>query len=244
MGGAPLNPERHRHLTLVPEAAEDDRHRPAQPPLLIAALAGRAVAPALAGDPSVETYRLRLPGIGGRWLAGIAAEAAARGWPATDVVALVAAVEDRTCMWLAAPNLGRLVGAGLLGRARLPRRRAGAMFEQGLWRWARCDGESLVSALTPADAAVTRIAAVSGARPPADLVRALESGGCRSGRLDTGLAAAMGTRWAVELVVGPTVSAAGLGVLRDQIAGAPRCSWCRTPVLGVRCPRCAGGDRR
>lgn len=228
----------------MPDVVECERRSPVEPPLLIGALAGRAVAPALAGDPSVETYRLRLPGIGGRWLAGIASEAAGRGWAGADVVALVAAVEERTCMWIAAPNLRRMVAAGLLGRTHLPRRHAGAIYEQGSWRWARCDGDALVSALTPADAAVTRVAAISGDRAPGDLVSALESGGCRSGRLGTGLAAALQTRWAVELVVGPAVSAAGLGVLRDQIAGAPRCGWCRTPVLGVRCPRCAGGEPR
>jgi hypothetical protein len=159
-------------------------------------------------------------------------------------VALVAAVEERTCMWVAAPNLRRMVSAGLLRRPRLPRRPAGAVYEQGRWRRARCDADALVTALAPAGAGATRIAALSGAGVPKELARAVQADGCRSGRLGAGLAAALHVRWAVEVVVGPGITAAGLAILRDQIAGAPRCSWCRTPVLGVRCPRCAGGDTR
>ena len=42
------------------------------------------------------SHELRLPGIGGRYLAGIATHVAAQGWPAADAGALVAALEDRS----------------------------------------------------------------------------------------------------------------------------------------------------
>ena len=39
-------------------------------------------------------------------------------------------------------------------------------------------------------------------------------------------------RWALELAVAPTLTAAGLSTLREQVASAPRCGWCRLPVIG------------
>jgi hypothetical protein len=49
----------------------------------------------LARQPAPGSLELRLPGIGGRYLQGVAAHVEALGWPAGDAAALVAAIEDR-----------------------------------------------------------------------------------------------------------------------------------------------------
>ena len=68
--------------------------------------------------------------------------------------------------------------------------------------------------------------------------------GAVAGRLDGGLARELDIRWALELAVAPTLTAAGLSTLREQVASAPRCGWCRLPVIGTACPRCALEDVR
>ena len=73
----------------------------ARPLRLISALSahGRvARAEGLAGTGS--GYQLRLPGIGGRYLAGLATHAHEQGWQPHEVAALLGAVEGRASMWI------------------------------------------------------------------------------------------------------------------------------------------------
>jgi hypothetical protein len=72
-------------------------------------------------------HELRLPGIGGRYLAGIAAHAHARGWDGLEVVALLDAVEERSAMWVVTPSAGSLRRAGLIAAGRGPRRASPSM---------------------------------------------------------------------------------------------------------------------
>ena len=77
----------------------------ARPLRLISALAthGRvARAEGLAGAGS--GYQLLLPGIGGRYLAGLATHAHEQGWPPHEVAALLGAVEGRASMWIVSPS--------------------------------------------------------------------------------------------------------------------------------------------
>ena len=59
------------------------------------------------------------------------------------------------------------------------------------------------------------------------------------GELDRGLAAALGVRWTVELLVAPALRADSLMALRERVASAPRCGWCGVPMLGPVCRRCS-----
>lgn len=234
-----------RHLTVVADRPGSPSSPATAPPVLVPALDGAAVVPALSGDPVIEAYRLRLPGVGGRFLVAIAQAAAAGGWQACDTVALVAAIEERSCMWVIAPTLRAMAAVGPSGRPALLRRRQMATFEHGRWQLSGCDIDRLRAAASAAPGAqLTRVAVLSGRRVPNPVLRALELPDGAAGRLEHGLAAALRTRWAAELLIAPAITRAGLGVLRDRVAGAPRCGWCRTPVLGVHCPRCTTGAAR
>lgn len=233
-----------RHLRVVADDPAGSRAAGAAP-VLIPALDGAAAAPAFSGDPVTEAYRLRMPGVGGRFLFAIARAAAAGGWQACDTVALVAAIEERSCMWVVAPTLRAIAPVGPAGRPALLRRRQMATFEHGRWWLSGCDVERLRAAASAAPGAyLTRAVVLSGRRVPRPVRAALDAPGVATGTLERGLAATLHTRWAAELLVAPSITRAGLAVLRDRVAGAPRCGWCRTPVLGVRCPRCSVGTNR
>ena len=97
-------------------AAGADASAPAaveRPVQLVSALtaAGRVARAEGLAAVGVIGHELRLPGIGGRYLAGIAAHAHARGWGALEVVALLDAVEARSAMWVVTP-VGRRPCAG------------------------------------------------------------------------------------------------------------------------------------
>jgi hypothetical protein len=173
-------------------------------------------------QPQADDYLARVPGFAARYLQGLAAHTAARGWARAETLGLVAAVEERTAVWLLRPRrLGRVVaerypgGAGDLSAA--VREIALAGSRGGL-----------------------ALAAVSGGRAPASLLRELGLTGARIGRIDRGAASRLGLRWAIEVAVVPVLAAGGLASLREQIAVAPRCGWCGVPVLGTSCRRCLG----
>jgi hypothetical protein len=185
---------------------------------------------------------LRLPGIGGRYLEGVAAHVAAHGWPPGEVAALVAALEDRCSMWILCSSSRALVRAGLapehcgrLGRA------GAARYGEGRWRVVRIPAAETVAEVMCAGSArgAVCVAAGSGRLPPESIMRAAAACGARTGSMETGLAAALDVRWAVELLIAPAIPAGSLVALREQVAAAPRCGWCRTPLIGATCPRCA-----
>jgi hypothetical protein len=184
---------------------------------------------------------LRLPGIGGRYLEGVAAYVTAHGWSPLETAALVAALEERSSIWIACSSSRALVRAGLAAEpARL--RRAGAVrFGGGRWRAARLPPAATISELMRAGISRGALcaAAESGRRAPRCVLEAATAGGARTASMERGLAAALGARWAVELLVAPAIPSGSLVALREQIAAAPRCAWCRTPLIGSTCRRCS-----
>jgi len=198
--------------------------------------------PAQAGGGPLE---LRLPGIGGRYLEGVAAHVAACGWPAGEAAALVAALEDRCSMWIVCSSSRALVLAGLAdGRARFHRAGA-ARFGDGRWRAVRMPAAPTVAELMAAGMIRGAVcaAAESGRLPPESILRAAAAGGARTGSMECVLAAALDVRWTVELLVAPAIPAGSLIGLREQVAAAPRCGWCGTPLIGATCRRCAPAMR-
>jgi hypothetical protein len=194
--------------------------------------------PAQSGGGPLE---LRVPGIGGRYLEGVAAHVEAHGWPAGEAAALVAALEDRCSMWILCSSFRALVRAGLAdGHPRLHRAGA-ARFGDGRWRAVPMPAAPTVAELMRAGRARGAVcaAAESGRLPPERILRAAAEGGARTASMDHGLAAALGVRWTVELLVAPAIPAGSLIALREQVAAAPRCGWCRTPLIGATCRRCA-----
>jgi hypothetical protein len=187
-------------------------------------------------------HELRLPGIGGRYLAGIAAHAHARGWDGLEVVALLDAVEERSAMWVVTPSAGSLRRAGLIAAGRGPRR-ACARWSGGRWARVPVDASALAAVATAGGSRAVCVAAVSGARAPDPLVTAIQAEGVRVGTLEGGLAASLGVEWTVELLVAPALPAGSLMALRERVAAAPRCGWCGVPVLGPACRRCLPGTR-
>jgi hypothetical protein len=178
--------------------------------------------PVPAARSAVDIYVPRLPGVAARYLQGLAAHTTARGWTRAETLGLLAAVEERMAVWLLRPRR--------LGRVLAERQPAGP--------------SDLGAAVSEIAIAGSRggvgLAAVSGRRAPVPLLRQLGLAGARIGRVDGGAAAELGLRWAVEVAVVPALAPAGLASLREQIAVAPRCSWCRVPVLGTSCRRCLG----
>jgi hypothetical protein len=202
-------------------------------------VAARCIHPAASADPvsvrpagyrprrstrlDIEGYAARTPGFGARYLQGLAVQAAARGWSRTETLCLIAAVEERMAVWLVRPRR--------LGRGALAERLPGGT-------GAACDAIREI-ALAGARGGIG-LAAVSGRRAPAGFLRDLDNAGARLGRIDGGAAAELGVRWAVEVAIVPVLAPGALASLREQIAVAPRCGWCRVPVLGTSCRRCLG----
>jgi len=193
-------------------------------------------AAARAHESRLEVLPLTAVGVGVRYLDAVARRAAEAGWNAREIMCLVAEVEMRMTAWAAGPRLplGRRPGP-------LPRRRS-ALMRGGCWRSVAA-GHALPDEMLDRGLARagTILAALSG-RPTTwaeDRLAAWQRAGAIGGRLDSGLARDLGIAWALELVVAPTLSSPGLSTLREQIASAPGCGWCRLPVLGTACPRCA-----
>ena len=214
----------------------------ARPLRLISALAthGRvARAEGLAGAGA--GYELRLPGIGGRYLAGLAGHAHEQGWQGTEVAALLDAVEGRASMWIVSPSAAALRRAGLLESG--GSRKACARWSSGRWSQAPLDPEALARVAAAGRARAVCVGAVSGTGAPRRIVEAVGADGVRLGWLDGGLAASLRVAWTVELLVAPALPGGSLMALRERIASAPRCSWCGVPMLGADCTRCLPGAR-
>jgi hypothetical protein len=214
----------------------------ARPLRLISALAthGRvARAEGLAGAGA--GYELRLPGIGGRYLAGLAGHAHEQGWQGTEVAALLDAVEGRASMWIVSPSSAALRRAGLLESG--GSRKACARWSSGRWSQAPLDPEALARVAAAGRARAVCVGAVSGTGAPRRIVEAVGADGVQLGWLDGGLAASLRVAWTVELLVAPALPGGSLMALRERIASALRCSWCGVPMLGADCTRCLPGAR-
>jgi hypothetical protein len=224
----------------VPEGPETA----GQPLRLVSALsaAGRvARAEGLAGGGE-RGHELRLPGIGGRYLAGIAAHAHERGWAPVEVAALLDAVEDRSAMWIVCPSAAALRRAGLIERGRA--RVACARWSSGRWSRITLDIPALAAVAASGRTRGVCAAAVSGTGAPRRLVEAVHTGGVHAGVLERGLAASLGVRWTVELLVATALPPGSLISLRERVASAPRCGWCGVALLGPDCRRCLPGVSR
>jgi hypothetical protein len=232
-------------LRAAPPPAVDPR--PGQAPLrLLSALSdsGRFARSAGLGAGPDRPHELCLPGIGGRYLAGIAAHAHRRGWEPVEVAALLDAVESRAAMWIVSPSATRLRQAGLLP-GRRGRGRTCVRWTAGRWARVAVDADVLAAGAAAGAARGLALAAVSGSGAPQRLVAALAAAdGVRMGRLAGGLAAAIGVAWTVELVVAPALPADAMMSLRERVAQAPRCGWCGVPILGSDCRRCLPQPRR
>jgi hypothetical protein len=214
-----------------------------RPLRLVSALeaAGRvARAEGLAGGDE-RGHELRLPGIGGRYLAGIAAHAHERGWAPLEVAALLDAVEDRSAMWIVCPSAAALRRVGLIegGRGRA----VCARWSSGRWSRTALDVPALAAVAASGRTRGVCAAAVSGTGAPRRLVESLDTGGVRTGVLPRGLAASLGVPWTVELLVATALPPGSLMALRERVASAPRCGWCGVPLLGPDCRRCLPGAR-
>ncbi|HEY3765709.1 MAG TPA: hypothetical protein VGL44_11180 [Gaiellales bacterium] len=240
MSGAP---SRRLRIAAVTGARPE---QPAAPPLrLVSALsaAGRvARVEGLAADAAL-VHDLRLPGIGGRYLAGVAAHAHGRGWEPAEVAALIDAVELRSAMWIVAPSAGPLRRAGLIESGRGPRRSC-ARWCGERWAAVRLDERSLAAVARSGGGRAMCASAVSGVGAPQGVVEAVRGAGVRSGTFATGLAGALAVRWTVELLVAPALPGGSMMALRERIAAASRCGWCGVPMLGTTCRRCDAAARR
>lgn len=194
---------------------------------------------------AVESHELSLPGIGGRYLEGVATHVAAHGWPADEVAALLAALEDRSAMWVVCSSAGALVRAGLAPEGARLRRAGAARFAGGRWSVVRIPAAETVTDVMRAGTARGAVcaAAESGRLPPSSFLRAAAAGGAHTASMDRGLARALGVRWAIELLAAPSIPTGSLVGLREQVAAAPRCGWCRAPLVGSTCRRCAPAIR-
>jgi hypothetical protein len=232
---------RLRAVPLLPAGVEG----PAPPLRLIPALspAGRiARAEGLAGGDAAE-HELRLPGIGGRYLAGIAAHVRGQGWAPAETSALLQALEHRAAMWVVCPSAAALQRAGLIeGRRGL--RTPCARWTTGRWGRVALDARALAAVAEAGHGRGVCVAAVSGRGAPDRVVRAVTAPGVRSGTLAAGLAASLGVPWTVELLVAPALPVGSLMALRERVAAAPRCAWCGVPMLGPECRRCLPGAVR
>jgi hypothetical protein len=232
-------------LRAAPPPAVDPRS--AEDPLrLVSALSapGRLARSERLGAGPDRPHELCLPGIGGRYLAGLAAAAHRRGWAPAEVTALLDAVESRAAMWIVSPSATPLRHAGLLP-GRRGRGRTCVRWTAGRWARVAVDVDALAAVAAAGAARGLALAAVSGAGAPERLAAALAAAeGVRMGRLAGGLAAAIGVPWTVELVVAPALPAVAMMSLRERIAQAPRCGWCGVPILGADCRRCLTEPRR
>lgn len=227
-------------LTASPPVAGADARLELVPALSAASRIARHHGMPPARHPAPGSLELRLPGIGGRYLEGVAAHVEELGWPAGEAAALVATIEDRCSMWIMCSSPRALVRAGLAVDAARLRRAGAARFSGGRWAPARIPAPGTVTELMRAGIARGAVcaAAESGRLPRSSLGSAATAGGARTAAMERGLAAALGARWAVELLVAPAIPAGSLVGLREQVAVAPRCSWCRAPLIGSTCRRC------
>jgi hypothetical protein len=179
-------------------------------------------------------------GIATRYLVSVAGRAASDGWSREELLALVSELERRTMQWVAASTVAPLCPsprrwASIAGSGRA------ALLVAGQWRPSVCaagDGERLVRGAGGRNAVC--LVAGSGTQSPrwvGDAVARWRAAGVRAG-VHQGSAAALGARWALEVVAAPRVPPARLPSLREQLAAAPRCGWCNLPVLGASCRRC------
>jgi hypothetical protein len=224
------------------ESPAEPEHTAARPLRLVSALSahGRvARAEGLAG--AGVGHEVRLPGIGGRYLAGLAAHAHEQGWLAPEVAALLDAVEGRASMWIVSPSAASLHRAGLIESG--GGRRACARWSAGRWSQVAVDPEVLASVAAAGRARAVCAAAVSGTGAPERVIDAVRVDGVQMGWLDGGLAASLRVPWTMELLVAPALPAGSLMALRERIASAPRCDWCGVPMLGADCNRCLAGTR-
>ncbi len=209
------------------------------PPLPAPAGAPRAAA----RERGREVIGLALPGIGSRYLEGVARQAARCGWGVAELAALVIEIESRCTYWIAASTLDRI---GAPARRRISAGRAPAL------RWSH-RGWSTAEAGTSALDAVVRgatsrralcLCAASGSRPPRALSRRLDElarSGAVVGRMRAGMATMLGAAWTVEALGAPLLTESQLTTLREQFVTAARCGWCGLPVVGSHCRRCTSG---
>lgn len=244
-GGRPA-PLRLAHVELRPEVAvvvAPDEPAPGCEALVVQpalASAAQLNTPGRAADRIV--VRASLPGLGGRYLVGVARSAAAGGWAAEELAALVVELERRCTYVLLASTVAPL----LMSRSRRvgvhgPRR--AVAWDGGGWSGAHAR-DLAASARTASGRGYLCAAATSGSTPPrtvAARLADLTASGVQLGRITHGVAAALGASWAVELLGAPPLSAAQLQRLREQFGGAPRCDWCGLPVVGRHCRRCSPG---
>jgi hypothetical protein len=200
---------------------------------------GPAVAPGPGDQATV--VRSALVGVSARYVQAVGQRAVAEGWSSGEVIALLGEVERRTTVWLCASRLGALpVDAGRCGRI-LGRRHA-AICRSGRWVAVPPDAVALTAHVTRlVQGPFTVVASVSGGALPAALrapLRRWFQAGARGGRDPRNLADQLRSRWALELAVVPSVAPSSLSAIREQVASAPRCGWCRMPVLGDACTRC------
>ena len=209
------------------------------------------VQPALAGAAQMGTtgragcrivVRASLPGIGGRYLVQVARSAAAGGWAAEELAALVVELERRCSYLLLASTVAPVVSSGPRRSGVQGPRRAVA-WDGGGWSGARTR-DLAASARTVSGRGYLCAAAASGSAPPrtvASTLADLTASGVPVGRITHGVAAALGASWAVELLGAPPLSAAQLQRLREQFGAAPRCDWCGLPVVGATAADAARG---
>jgi len=230
-------PARRPRMRLVAHATEPAAVEPLR---LVSALspAGRLARAEGFVDPGLG-HELRLPGIGGRYLSGLADHAHAGGWAPLEVAALLDAVEERSAMWVVCPSAAALRRAGLIDRGR--GRRACARWAAGRWSRAEADADALAAVAAVQRTGVVCAAALSGRGAPARLAGAVSRPGIRAGQLPDGLAAALGVAWTVELLLAPALPSGSLMAVRERIAAAPRCGWCGVPMPAGRCRRCQPG---
>jgi len=189
-----------------------------------------------------EVIELALPGIGARYLGGIARAAAGGGWRLGELAALIIEIESRCVYYVAASTLAPL---GASGR-RLPvRRRSALRWSYRGWAASGVGASELMSvARGAAGGRAICVCAASGERPPRDISRGLDvlaRSGTEVGLVRGGTAALLGATWAVEALGAPRMTAPQLVALREQFASAPRCGWCGLPVVGSHCRRCSPG---
>jgi hypothetical protein len=205
---------------------------------------------AAAGEPRAaarecgrEVIELALPGIGSRYLGGVARQAARCGWGVGELAALVTEIESRCTYWIAASTLDRI---GAPTRRRISAGRAPALrWSHRGWTTAESGASTLdVVARGAATGRALCLCAASGSHPPRALSRRLDElarSGAVVGRMRAGLAAMLGATWAVEALGAPHLTASQLTTLREQFVTAPRCGWCGLPVVGNHCRRCTPG---
>ena len=209
--------------------------------LLLEPLPARAAAVArMRADRGTLCVSMALPGIGARYLVGIARAAALAGWGAGELAALTIELERRCTYIVAAAAI-----TPLAGHSRRLRRRDAARYAAG--GWSRIPANRLVLA-DEARSALARghtcVAALSGLSRPQFAERAaadLAALGMPVGCSPAAFPASLESSWAVELLAAPALGTPQLQTLRDRFATASRCDWCGLPVVGRHCRRCTPG---